>query len=87
MSPDGFGQTRLSDTVANSFNPDWSSDGKKIVFSGDAEVYWMDSDGEDTSEKNLTNHAATDIEPAFFPDYHKIAFAATATGATGTSSR
>jgi hypothetical protein len=32
MNPDSFGQTKLSDTAGENYRPDWSADGKKIVF-------------------------------------------------------
>lgn len=87
MSSDGFGQTKLSDTPGNNGNPAWSADGEKIAFVNltgtetlNNEIYWMDSDGEDSSEINLTDHPAHDTWPAFFPDHHTIAFTSTREG-------
>lgn len=77
MSPDGYPQTQLSNTAGSNFSPYWSANGQKIVFVnselGNAEVYWMNSDG--SGEQNLTNDPANiDSMPVFFPDHHKIAF-------------
>ncbi len=76
MSTDGFGKTKLSDTVGANSQPDWSSNGKKVAFTnsnaGNSEIYWMGAWG--SAEVNLTRDPANDREPSFFPDYHKIAF-------------
>lgn len=77
MSSDGFGQTKLSDSAGNSFEPNWSADGKKIVFVnselGNADISWMNSDG--SGEITLTDDPGNiDTSPTFFPNYHKIAF-------------
>jgi hypothetical protein len=49
-----------------------------IAFDDSSQVFRMNSDG--SGETNLTNHAASDREPAFFPDHHKIAFASNRDG-------
>ncbi len=76
MSTDGFGKTKLSDTVGANSEPDWSSNGKKVAFTNtnaaNGEIYWMGAWG--SAEVNLTRDPANDREPSFFPDYHKIAF-------------
>lgn len=70
MSPDGFGLTQISSSVSNAFQPDWSADGKKIVFVEEdfsEDIYWTNWDG--SGEKRLTSTVASDdTDPAFFPN-------------------
>ena len=65
------------------WNPDWSPNGKQIVFESsrektptnrfDDEIFVMKADG--TGQKNLTNNIGfSDIDPVFSPDGRKIAF-------------
>ncbi|KYK37375.1 MAG: hypothetical protein AYK19_21645 [Theionarchaea archaeon DG-70-1] len=58
-------------------NPEWSPDGKKIVFSsyryGNDDIYVMDADGSNLT--NLTNNPARDMHPSWSPDGKKILFA------------
>jgi Tol biopolymer transport system component len=72
--------------LVRDLNPDWSPDGKKIVFESsrekvpltstsrfDDEIFVMNADG--TGQKNLTNNAGfSDIDPVFSPDGRKISF-------------
>jgi len=72
--------------LVRDWNPDWSPNGKQIVFESsrekvpltstsrfDDEIFVMDADG--TRQKNLTNNAGfSDIDPVFSPDGKKIAF-------------
>ena len=50
--------------------PAWSRDGRTIVFvswrDGNGEVYAMDADG--SAPRNLTQHPAKDVRPAWSPD-------------------
>ena len=51
-------------------NPEWSADGKWIIFSsnasGDSDIYRIRPDG--TGVENLTQHGATEMHPAWLPD-------------------
>jgi len=75
MNPDGSDRKQLTNTLTDN-NPDFSADGKKIVFDsrrdGNTEIYIMDSDG--LVETRVTNNGAMDFGPSFSPDGSKIAF-------------
>lgn len=67
---------RLTDNTTTDWKPDWSPNGKKIVFQSNRtandEVFVMNADG--TRQKNLTKNAAEDGDPVFSPDGKRIAF-------------
>jgi Tol biopolymer transport system component len=68
--------TRITNSLVNEFQPAFSPDGQRIVFTsnqtGDNEIYVMNSDG--TEQTRLTSNAARDARPAFSPDGERIAF-------------
>lgn len=76
MNPDGSGVTQL--TFSSGFNdyPEWSADGKKIVFEssrdGNHEIYTMNADG--SGQTRLTNNADIDTVATWSPDGSQIAF-------------
>ena len=84
MNSDGSGSISLSPPFVTEFPsdrvPDWSPDGKKIVFrsyrdankDGNWEIYVMNADG--TGTVRLTNDVAPDCGPVWSPDGQKIAF-------------
>jgi Tol biopolymer transport system component len=69
-------KTRLSETVASEWVPQWSPDGQKIAFSsdrdGDGEIYVINQDGSNLVQ--LTNNAGYDGHPRWSPDGSMIAF-------------
>ncbi|HZP80308.1 MAG TPA: hypothetical protein VFB21_01600 [Chthonomonadaceae bacterium] len=70
INSDGDGtEARLTTDPNNDTEPSWSSDGAKIAFNsgrdGNSEVYVMNADGSD--QTRLTNHIASDVEPAWGP--------------------
>jgi dipeptidyl aminopeptidase/acylaminoacyl peptidase len=83
MRPDGSGQMMLTDNPATNgdSSPDFSADGKKIVFRSPPDIYVMGADGSDRN--NLTEGEGTpsvwreDIfigSPSFSTDGTRIAF-------------
>ena len=64
------------DSDANDALPDFSPDGRRIVFrsmrDGNAEIYLMNADG--TGVQRLTHHEATDTMPAFSSAGDRVAF-------------
>ena len=84
MNPDGSGQTMVVDGASAGFSyitafPDWSPDGKKIVFNAiakdsrnGADIYVINVDG--TGLTQLTTDPTDDSSPAWSPDGTKIAF-------------
>ncbi len=83
MDADGAGQTNLTGTTNDDFEPAWSADGQRIAFTsfrdGNNEIYVMNANG--AGQTNLTNNASSDDTPAWSPDGQKIAFTSTRDGA------
>ena len=65
-----------SDSPSNDAWPDFSPDGRRIVFrsarDGNQEIYLMNADG--TGVRRLTRHEATDTMPAFSSRGNRVAF-------------
>jgi Tol biopolymer transport system component len=83
MRSDGTGEPmRLTDERGCDTSPDWSPNGKKIVFVRDNHIYVMNADG--TGIAGLTNTLKFDtlytyereVSPAWSPDGKRIAFIA-----------
>ena len=76
INADGSGRTRLTDNLAEDFDPAWSPDGTQIAFrshrDGNEEVYVMDADG--SNQLNISNAPGGDYSPAWSPDERWIAF-------------
>ena len=77
MSTDGTGVVQLTTNASIDWQPRWSPDGTKIVFTtsrdGNYEIYTMNADG--TSPLRLTNNTPfLDYYPKWSPDGTKIAF-------------
>jgi len=78
-----FAITRLTDTAASNQYPIWSPDGSRLLFISETglgtvdspknkDIFVVQKDG--SGIVNLTNHPATDQNPAWSPDGNKIAF-------------
>lgn len=77
LDGDGNGEnlTRITNTSSNEFQPAFSPDGERMVFTSNQngnEIYMMDADG--TNRIRLTNNVARDARPAFSPKGDRVAF-------------
>jgi TolB protein len=72
----GSGATRLTDLGGIADYPDWSPDGRKIVFlrrdNHSHDLYVMNADGSDLQQ--VTNDARAEYEPTWSPDGTQILF-------------
>jgi Tol biopolymer transport system component len=79
MNADGSGRTRLTTSLGEDYDMDWSPDGTQIVFRSDRDgydaLYIMDADG--TNEREfMPDLSEQKRSPAWSPDGTQIAFAA-----------
>lgn len=80
---DGSELTDLTGSLDNSFRPDWSPDGERIVFmserDGNRELYVMNADG--SNPVRLTDNVGDDNQPRWSPDGNTILFESNRDGA------
>ena len=74
MDADGSGTRPLTKTKEDDAQPDWSPDGKQIVFSrgSPARLFVMNADG--SGARRLTDEEVDETEPAWSPDGSLIAY-------------
>ncbi len=84
MHNDGKNLQRLTNNPDGDWNPSWSPDGKRIIFSArrdghfigetgiTEEIYVMDTDGKNL--QRLTNNRQNDLSPSWSPDGKRIVF-------------
>ncbi|MEZ4672007.1 MAG: SUMF1/EgtB/PvdO family nonheme iron enzyme [Anaerolineae bacterium] len=82
MTNDGRDLHNLTNSPTNEQYPDWSPDGKQIVFvsdrDGDDDVYVMNADG--TGIRNISNNTQKDAVPVWSPDGTRIAYVSARSG-------
>ena len=76
MGADGKNQRQITDNPATDSSPDWSPNGKSIVFyserDGNSEIYVMDADGK--NQRQITDNPAKDRDPDWSPNGKSIVF-------------
>jgi TolB protein len=84
IRPDGSDLTQLTDVPGNSFMPDWSPDGERIVFAsqrdGNRELYVMNADG--SNQVRLTGGGWENSLPRWSPDGQHIVFESNRSGSS-----
>lgn len=73
---------RITQGAGSASNPDWSADGKWIVFEakrdGDKDIFVTRADG--SGLRKLTHNSASDTDPSFSPDGSEIVFMTRSSG-------
>ena len=78
INPDGSGKRQLTNNSTDDFNPDYSPDGKKIVYAGkdgpkgDFEIYTINARGGDKFQ--VTHNDVDEEDPAYSPSGKRIAY-------------
>jgi len=78
INPDGSGKTQLTNNSTDDFNPDYSPDGKKIVYAGqdgpkgDLEIYTINARGGDKFQ--VTHNDVDEEWPTYSPSGKRIAY-------------
>ena len=76
VNADGSGLTQLTDDAGRDFNPSWSPDGQRIVFTsdrdGDPDIYLVNADGSGLTQ--LTHNRELEFFPSWSPDGQRILF-------------
>jgi Tol biopolymer transport system component len=81
IEPDGTGRRQLTNVDGAAVSPDWSPDGRTIVFELDhpnetgCSIELMDADGSHVTDLTGTGHPC-DITPAFMPGGDRVIFVA-----------
>ena len=81
--PDGADRQQITDGTRNARGPDWSPDGRRIVYAsegpnGNFDIWTISASGENRVQ--LTDHPDFDGRPAWSPDGERIAFVSTRGG-------
>ena len=77
VNPDGTGDAQLTTNSVHDFGAAWSSDGSKIAFTSDGQIWTMAADGSGATQ--LTSSGAN-YQPTWSPDGSKIAFTSSRAG-------
>ena len=76
MNADGSNVRRLTEQHGENQDPDWSPDGRTLVFDsyrdGNFDIYTIELDS--GRVRRLTDHPAVDARPAFSPDGQQVVF-------------
>ncbi len=72
MDANGSNITQLTNNTNGNYDPRWSPDGTRIVFTSNNQIAVMNADGSDS--QTMTNDPNGDSNPAWSPDGSKILF-------------
>ena len=87
MGADGSNVRRLTHTGSD-YNPSWSIDGSRILFTrqeeaSESDIFVMDADGSNVDRMTDDGRAFTNLNPQFSPDGTLITYEAAKNGGTG----